>query len=236
MSHQPDSGAKPRRGRPPKVDRDFSDTREELIRSGLAVITETGYLAAGIDAVIKNISVPKGSFYHYFSSKQAFGMAVLTAYGAFFAHKLDKFLLDAGQPPLQRIRAFVTHAGQGMAKYDFRRGCLVGNLLQETPLLPEDFPDKLKAILADWENRVASCLQEAQLAGQLSVATPAQQLARIFWSGWEGAVMRAKLFRSIEPLEQFWHYFLHSITATQHLPSEREQQQQREAVTLRSAR
>ncbi|PVW33277.1 TetR family transcriptional regulator, partial [Klebsiella pneumoniae] len=46
----------PRRGRPPKVDRQFDDTRQALIRSGLEVLTETGYLAAGIDAVIKNIA------------------------------------------------------------------------------------------------------------------------------------------------------------------------------------
>jgi TetR/AcrR family transcriptional repressor of nem operon len=39
---------KPRRGRPPKVDRQFVDTRQALIRSGLEVLTETGYLAAGL--------------------------------------------------------------------------------------------------------------------------------------------------------------------------------------------
>lgn len=205
--------AKPRRGRPPKVERDFTDTRQELIRSGLEVITETGYLSAGIDAVIKNIAVPKGSFYHCFKSKQEFGMAVIDAYGRFFAHKLDKFLLDTQLAPLQRIAAFVLHAGQGMAKYDFRRGCLVGNLLQETPLLPEAFPERLQAILQEWESRVARCLDEAKLRGELATDAPASELARQFWSGWEGAVMRAKLFRSVDPLNQFWAFFRHSITA-----------------------
>ncbi len=144
----PDTSAvlKPRRGRPPKVDRQFDDTRQALIRSGLEVLTETGYLAAGIDAVIKNIAVPKGSFYHCFKSKEAFGLAVLAAYGDFFAHKLDKFLLDDAVPPLERMAAFVRHAGQGMEKFQFRRGCLVGNLLQEAPLLPETFPQRLMAI------------------------------------------------------------------------------------------
>ncbi len=153
----PDTSAvlKPRRGRPPKVDRQFDDTRQALIRSGLEVLTETGYLAAGIDAVIKNIAVPKGSFYHCFKSKEAFGLAVLAAYGDFFAHKLDKFLLDDAVPPLERMAAFVRHAGQGMEKFQFRRGCLVGNLLQEAPLLPETFPQRLMAILAAWESRVA---------------------------------------------------------------------------------
>ena len=107
----PDTSAvlKPRRGRPPKVDRQFDDTRQALIRSGLEVLTETGYLAAGIDAVIKNIAVPKGSFYHCFKSKEAFGLAVLAAYGDFFAHKLDKFLLDDAVPPLPR-RLTLTHS------------------------------------------------------------------------------------------------------------------------------
>ncbi|AGN84709.1 TetR family transcriptional regulator [Enterobacter sp. R4-368] len=203
---------KPRRGRPPKVERDFTDTRQELIRSGLEVLTETGYLSAGIDAVIKNIAVPKGSFYHCFKSKQEFGMAVLAAYGDFFAHKLDKFLTDTQRSPLQRMAAFVHHAGQGMAKYDFRRGCLVGNLLQETPLLPEAFPARLKAILADWETRVATCLDEAKVCGELPPDAASRELARVFWSGWEGAVMRAKLFRSVEPLDQYWEFFHHSIT------------------------
>lgn len=203
---------KPRRGRPPKVERDFTDTRQELIRSGLEVLTETGYLSAGIDAVIKNIAVPKGSFYHCFKSKQEFGMAVLAAYGDFFAHKLDKFLTDTQRSPLQGMAAFVHHAGQGMAKYDFRRGCLVGNLLQETPLLPEAFPARLKAILADWETRVATCLDEAKVCGELPPDAASRELARVFWSGWEGAVMRAKLFRSVEPLDQYWKFFHHSIT------------------------
>ncbi len=80
---------------------------------------------------------------------------MLAAYGDFFAHKLDKFLLDDAVPPLERMAAFVRHAGQGMEKFQFRRGCLVGNLLQEAPLLPETFPQRLMAILAAWESRGA---------------------------------------------------------------------------------
>jgi len=207
MSSELPPSEKPRRGRPPKTARELANTRELLIRSGLEVITTTGYLAAGIEAIIKNIAVPKGSFYHYFKSKNEFGMVVLETYGQFFAHKLDKFLLNTQLSPLQRLAAFVVHAGQGMAKYDFKRGCLVGNLLQETPLLPDDFPAQLQAILHDWQSRVAHCLQQGQLTGEINSTLDASMLAQQFWSGWEGAVMRAKLFRSVAPLDQFWLFF-----------------------------
>lgn len=132
---------KPRRGRPPKVDRQFDDTRQALIRSGLEVLTETGYLAAGIDAVIKNIAVPKGSFYHCFKSKEAFGLAVLAAYGDFFAHKLDKFLLNDAVPPLERMAAFVRHAGQGMEKFQFRRGAWWATCCRKPRCYPRRFPN-----------------------------------------------------------------------------------------------
>ncbi|WP_163144219.1 TetR/AcrR family transcriptional regulator, partial [Arhodomonas sp. KWT] len=119
---------KRRRGRPPKVPRAYADTREALIRSGTAVLTEQGFTATGIDGILRRVGVPKGSFYHYFDSKEAFGRAVLADYAAYFAGKLDRWLLDGSTPPLDRLAAFVDDAKAGMARHGFRRGCLVGNL------------------------------------------------------------------------------------------------------------
>ena len=41
-----------RRGRPPKVARSFDDTREALLHCGMEVLTEQGFAATGIDAVL----------------------------------------------------------------------------------------------------------------------------------------------------------------------------------------
>ncbi|HEY1845341.1 MAG TPA: TetR family transcriptional regulator C-terminal domain-containing protein [Buttiauxella sp.] len=202
---------KPRRGRPPKSDRAFTDTREALIRAGVVLVTENGFLSAGIDNIVRTIGVPKGSFYHYFKNKEAFGLAVLEAYQQYFAQKLDRHLLNTKLPPLARIDDFVRSAGQGMARFDYARGCLVGNLLQESPLLPDTFGDVLKTILFDWQMRISRCLQEAIDSGEITDSRPAHQLAITFWTGWEGAVMRAKLFHSAEPLDDFWAFFRRAL-------------------------
>lgn len=202
---------KPRRGRPPKTDRAFTDTREALIRAGVIMVTENGFLGAGIDNIVKTIGVPKGSFYHYFKNKEAFGLAVLEAYQRYFAQKLDRHLLQVDLSPLARIDDFVRSAGIGMARFNFTRGCLVGNLLQESPLLPDTFGDVLKSILADWQARIARCLEEAKAAGEITDSRPPAELAMTFWTGWEGAVMRAKLFHSTEPLDDFWAFFKRAL-------------------------
>ncbi len=64
--------AKPsaRRGRPPRINREHGDTREALLRAGMEILTEQGFVATGIDTVLKRVQVPKGSFYHYFDSKE----------------------------------------------------------------------------------------------------------------------------------------------------------------------
>ncbi|MGB2130351.1 MAG: TetR/AcrR family transcriptional regulator [Marinobacterium sp.] len=193
-----------RRGRPPKNSaRPYSEVRQALIQSGLAMLTEKGYSSVGIDEILRSVGVPKGSFYHYFKSKEVFGQELISAYGQYFGRKLDRFLLNEAVPPLQRLQDFVQDACTGMARHQFRRGCLIGNLGQEMSLLPESFRSQLKAVFEDWQQRTAACLRAAQAGGELSAAQDCDQLAEWFWIGWEGAVLRAKLEASPEPLQRF---------------------------------
>ena len=198
----------PRRGRPPKSSAQQRDIRAELIRSGLEHLTEIGFTASGLDKILKNVGVPKGSFYFYFNSKEAFGHAVLESYANYFANKLDICLLDNRFSPLTRIRNFVDDAKQGIARHQFKRGCLVGNLGQEVDVLPESFRPVLIAIFQSWQQRIAACLREAQLAGELAPAADCDALAEYFWIGWEGAVSRSRLEQSTKPLEHYLALFI----------------------------
>ena len=205
-----------RRGRPPKDStRPYAETRQALIQSGLAILTEKGYSSVGIDEILRSADVPKGSFYHYFKSKEAFGQALVAAYAEYFARKLDRFLLNTDYPPLQRLQHFIDDAGQSMARLQFRRGCMIGNLGQEMSLLPESFRTQLSEVFIDWQNRTAACLREAQSCGELSTTQDCDQLAQWFWIGWEGAVLRAKLEQSEAPLKQFSSGFFQLLQANQ---------------------
>lgn len=200
-----------RRGRPPRPREDLSDTRELLLRAGLEILTEKGFSATGLDEILRHVGIPKGSFYHYFASKEAFGLAIIERYGDFFAKKLDRHLCNPALTPLDRLHAFVYDAKAGMARHDYRRGCLIGNLGQEMGGLSESFRVQLKNTFEDWQARFSGCLIEAQKAGQIASDADANQLAACFWIGWEGAVLRAKLEQSPKPLEVFAEFFFASL-------------------------
>jgi TetR/AcrR family transcriptional repressor of nem operon len=180
-----------------------TDTRLALIRAGTEICTEQGFHVTGIEDVLKRVGVPKGSFYHFFSSKREFGEAVIANYAEYFERRLDRILSDTRRRPLERLKAFVKDAEEGMAKYDFRRGCLVGNLGQELGGLDDEFRTRLEAVLLSWQERTAACLAEAVAAGDLPKTANVKRLAEFFWVGWEGAILRAKLSRDVTPLRHF---------------------------------
>lgn len=199
------------RGRPRKTESTYADTRNDLIRSGLELLTQNGFLATGVDAIVKNANVPKGSFYYYFKSKEDYAQTVLNAYDSFFEHKLKKHLHESSCTPMVRLENFINDACEGIKKYNFTRGCLVGNMMQESPGLPQSFIKVLQNILESWQALVAACLSDALSSGEISSNMNNTQLAAIFWSGWEGAVMRSKLYYSTEPVYDFWSYFKTSV-------------------------
>lgn len=177
--------------------------RDRLIRTGVELCTQSGFQAMGIERVLSQAGVPKGSFYHYFRSKKEFGLAVIQAYAEYFCKKLHRVLTNTEQSPLTRLQSFVSEACEGMGRHKFQRGCLVGNVGQEMAALDDEFRQQLESVLKLWEVQTARCLKEAQEAGELSPSYDADRLAEFFWIGWEGAILRAKLTRSPRPMQVF---------------------------------
>ncbi|HET7774309.1 MAG TPA: TetR family transcriptional regulator C-terminal domain-containing protein [Burkholderiaceae bacterium] len=194
------------RGRPRKVlgdDNERSATRERLIRIGLEVLSETGWDATGIARVLQAAEVPKGSFYHYFASKDDFGLAVVAAYEAYFSERLARSFGNSELSVSQQLAAFIDAGRRGLIKHAFRRGCIVGNLGQELGGVNPAFRAALSGVFERWEAALAGALAAAQQAGALSPALDPAAAARFFWMGWEGAVLRAKLAASVQPIDDF---------------------------------
>lgn len=199
------------RGRPANQGSDYADTRALLIQCGVVLLTEQGMGATTIDEVLRRVEVPKGSFYHYFESKQAFVMAVVDSYSSYFEHKLDRHFGNSALTPLNRLRAFTDDARSGIERFEYRRGCLVGNLGQEVTTIEESLRLCLEAIFCDWERRLARCLDAAIDAGELPVTADTAQLAHAFWIGWEGAVLRARVVRNSGPILAFVDLFYKAL-------------------------
>ncbi len=192
------------RGRPTKHGINYADTKDVLIRRGIELLTERGMNAMSLDDLMKPIQIPKGSFYHYFENKEAFILEVLDAYETYFVKRLNKFLSQPDLTPLEKLQNFVKDAGEKLQKYDFKRGCILGNLGQEVSYLAPEIIARIESIFQVWQTIVSDCLRE--FYSQYSL-TNCNEMAYQFWIGWEGAVLRARLTKSTSPLEAFYRLF-----------------------------
>lgn len=180
-----------------------TDTREELIRVGTEIIAEKGFNTTGIEAVLKTAGVPKGSFYYYFPSKEAFGLAVIDHFALDYRQKLDSYLKNQRFSPLTRIRRYLEAGIGAMDDRQCSRGCPIGNLGQELAGQNEKFRTRLEQVFICWRQRFAECLEAARQAGEIGADSDVEQLAEFLLMGWEGASLRAKVTKSVKPMQDF---------------------------------
>jgi TetR/AcrR family transcriptional repressor of nem operon len=198
--------------RPPRKARrerevDRTSTRSRLVRAGLVLVLERGWSATSVDAVLAECHVPKGSFYHYFKSKEALGFAILDSYQAFFMARLNHWFGPDSPPSTlpERFAGFLAESEAGVERFGFRRGCLIGALGQELAGLHDAFRHRLEHALGEWDMVLARCLARCGIQGDCT------GLAQAFWAGWEGAVLRCLLSRDVQPLRVAVKRFLASL-------------------------
>lgn len=190
---------------------EHNETRATLIRVGTEMIARNGFNSTGLNAILSAAKVPKGSFYHYFPSKEDFGLAVIDDFAAVYTQRLERTLGDADVPPLQRVRNYFAAAIADMRACDHDRGCLAGNLGQELAGQNEAFRLRLEEIFEDWARRFGACFEEARRRGDIAADSDPEQLAELLISGWQGATLRAKVRKSSAPMALFADLFFSHV-------------------------
>jgi TetR/AcrR family transcriptional repressor of nem operon len=187
------------------------DKRSLLIDIGTAIFTQKGFNNTALDELVKEAKVPKGSFYYYFQTKDKYAQEVIRNYGDFFLAKLTRHLTNASLTPVQRLKAFVEDATGGVKRFEFKRGCLIGNLGQEMASLDEDFRQSLSQVMGEWRRIFIDCIEEGKTLGEITTKVDSEALAQFFWSAWEGAILCSRLERSTSPLDNVASIFFDHV-------------------------
>ena len=188
-----------------------TNKRNALIQVGSQVIVRQGFKAASINEILSAAGVPKGSFYYYFSSKEDFGLAIVDDFAKRYQNKLDEYLSNEKLPPRERLRGYFKSGIADMESSKCSNGCLMGNLAQELSAQNELFRDRLSQVFADWKASFVRCLQAAMLVGDISRDTNLEDLAQFILCGWQGAILQAKVTKSVAPMENFIEIVLEQI-------------------------
>jgi TetR/AcrR family transcriptional repressor of nem operon len=176
-------------------------TRQKLLDQGVAMITEYGYHGAGLQTILQSVGVPKGSFYHYFASKEDFSAEVIQHYIAPFLERLDHELQRPGIDARQALRSYFRDLTEEAARRDFRGGCLLGNLMGEIGETSEKCRASLHAAVHRYRDKLAEALRRGQREGVFRTDLTAEGMADLLVNQWQGALLRMKIEQSVRPLQ-----------------------------------
>lgn len=180
----------------------YPDTREHILAVGEALIQSRGFTALGLSELLTQAGVPKGSFYHYFASKEAFGVALLERYFDSYDGVLSEQLApnaigNSRAQLLEYFTSWVTRAGCDGAKTP----CLVVKLAGEVCDLSEPMRQTLAAGITRLTRRIALCIRNAMEDGSLAPVENPEGLARTLYGAWIGCALLAKVSHDLEGME-----------------------------------
>ena len=187
------------------------DTKLALIKAGRRIIVEKGYNHAGIQEVLQAVGVPKGSFYHFFSSKEEFGLVIIEYDSQMHDRIVEQYLGDVNLTPLNRLKRYFTFKLEEFETLQYREGCLFGNLSQEMADQNDRFRLRLQEATNRWRDQFAECIEAAQTAGEISKKQKAQDLAEFCLNSWEGALLQMKVSKSDAPLKNYIQFMFGMI-------------------------
>ncbi|MCY0147919.1 TetR/AcrR family transcriptional regulator [Hoeflea sp. G2-23] len=184
-----------------KTDQSKSEqTRARILAEGRALVLAHGFGGLGLTELLAASAVPKGSFYYYFASKEAFGCAMLEQYVADYLAALDAIIASPEPAAARMDRFFATALASDAGSMADR--CLVVKLAAEIA----DLSEAMRTILNDGVcavcQRLARLLREGAEDGSIIPRPDPDMAAGLLYSQWLGAAIIAKLSRDPGPLQQ----------------------------------
>lgn len=176
-------------------------TREKLLDQGVALLMEQGYHGSGLQGILQSVGVPKGSFYYYFPSKEAFSAEVIRHYITPFIEALEAYLGRPELSALQALELYFQWQIDESRRRAFRGGCLLGNLMGEVGETSETCREALLAAVHRYRDKLAEAIARAQQEGDLRQDLPPEAMADLLVNAWQGALLRMKIELSTAPLE-----------------------------------
>lgn len=181
------------------------DTKTHLLETGYQLIAKKGFTGVGIKQILDTAGVPKGSFYHYFASKEAFGEAIISNYFINYKTRLDA-IVSRNDSAQQNLYDYFQNWYDTQQNGCEHGKCLVVKLSAEVA----DMSEPMRIVLNAGYQQIITWLAEQIKDGWADGSVPrldnvaAESMAKRWYFAWLGASLIAKTSQTNTPLAEVW--------------------------------
>jgi TetR/AcrR family transcriptional repressor of nem operon len=189
-------------------------TKERILDAAKSLMLEKSFHSVGLSEILSTVKVPKGSFYHYFESKEQFGVELLKHYvAAASAYKRQMLLSPEVEPnPLLRLLTCLEANVAQMQENNGKCPCLAAKLSSEVADLSEPMREVLAEAQHEWSKITELLLREGIKKKQVNASIDPKRTAVVFNDLWTGAMMSSAIQRNVTPLREAIAYMKSALT------------------------
>lgn len=178
-----------------------NDTRSQILTTGRRLTATQGYTGVGLSELLREAGVPKGSFYHYFASKEAYGCALLEDFSQEYKERLGSSLRHPEMDGRARFFAYFEGWHRKQISPNPEDRCLVVRLSAEVADLSADMSNILQQGVTSIVARLADTLKEGVAEGTIGALDDPSAMAETIYHIWLGASLVASLAHDDAPLK-----------------------------------
>jgi len=183
--------------------------REKLLEAAQHLMLTQGFAATTIDEICVAVRLTKGSFFHYFKSKDHLGELLLERFCCSSMQKMQECGCHTNnkQDPLERVYNYIDFMIKSSKDVSRGKGCLIGTFAQE---LSDTYP-KIRSMCADgfdeWTKIFEHDLKEAKAKYAPRASFDVKSLAQHFIAIAEGSQILAKAKQDKKIIEKNMVHF-----------------------------
>lgn len=177
------------------------NVKQNILDVAKLLVGKKGFSAVGLNEVLQTAQVPKGSFYHYFGSKDAFGVALLDGYFETYLEDMRQIFEDPQLSESQKLELYWNQWIDNQTGETESGKCLAVKLGAEVA----DLSEPMRLALNRGTSKIIEYLAVAITRGvekkTLTLSEDPKLTATQLYSLWLGASVMAKITRASNPFD-----------------------------------
>ena len=174
-----------------------ADSKEKTLSAAVKLFSQRGYHGTGLQDILEAGGAPRGSLYFHFpKGKEQIGEAAVQL----GTEGVREFITDAAQTS-GNVQAFLVKLARGMAanleRSGYSEGCPVATTALETAAQSDVLGRAARTAFQTWEQEIKRALISFGMK-----ANKADRTATAVLSQLEGALLLARTYRSLEPMQR----------------------------------
>ncbi|MBC3248375.1 TetR/AcrR family transcriptional regulator [Pseudomonas lurida] len=184
------------------MNHEAKSAKQTILDTAQRIVGRKGFSAVGLNEILLAAEVPKGSFYHYFNSKDAFGVVLLDHYFDHYVHGMQQLFDAPGLTQHAKLMRYWHCWIDNQTGCSDAGKCLAVKLGAEVSDLSEPMRLALQRGTARTIGLLAKALQQGVEDGSVVITQHPESLAQRLYALWLGTSVMSKITRTAAPFDE----------------------------------